>query len=451
MTGLTGAITHPKGTAYRSDRNNFQPRIGLAWNFHPMWVFRGSFGVLTQDLLPNGGAEEYIAQAVAQQAPGNPLPAFYLSQGPPRFQYRLNPDGTGAFIGSNYSSRNATYLDPNLRIPYTMLWSAGFQVQISPNWLVEMLYQGSAAVALSGTVNINVLPKAIYDSKNLMFLNQVSQATQNYVPYTQFGTINETSNFGHSTYNAWVTRIEKRLANGLTYNANFTYSKSLAGGAGTGWQFYNWNLTKGPTNFNVRYRLISNVSYELPFGKGRKFINGGGWTHHVLGGWNLLWIETVMSGQPVTFTFAGSPSRYLPGPSYPNQILPSDQVRTPDWSIGPNRFPQSAQNPFFNLAAFGYPAFTPGALGIGTQSAGWLLWPEFSLSKSWQIRERARFIIRLDGHNIPVHPWFNSPNSVVNLTSPQSFGRFSTAISGTNTSSLGSLNGNLVFGARIQW
>jgi len=159
-----------------------------------------------------------------------------------------------------------------------------------------------------------------------------------------------------------------------------------------------------------------------------------------------------MSGQPVTFTFAGSPSRYLPGPSYPNQILPSDQVRTPDWSIGPNRFPQSAQNPFFNLAAFGYPAaFTPGALGIGTQSAGWLLWPEFSLSKSWQIRERARFIIRLDGHNIPVHPWFNSPNSVVNLTSPQSFGRFSTAISGTNTSSLGSLNGNLVFGARIQW
>jgi hypothetical protein len=167
LTGLTGAITHPKGSVYRCDRNNFQPRIGLAWNFHPKMsvsrvVRRADAGPAAQR-----GIEEYIAQAVAQQAPGNPLPAFYLSQG------------------------------PNLRIPYTILWSAGFQAQISPNWLVDMLYQGSAAVPLNGTVNINVLSKAIYDSKNLTFLNQVSSATQNYVPYTQFGSINETSNLGH--------------------------------------------------------------------------------------------------------------------------------------------------------------------------------------------------------------------------------------------------------------
>jgi hypothetical protein len=117
LTGPPGAITHPHGAVYRSDRNNFQPRVGLAWNFLPKWVFRGSFGVITYDLLPNGGTEEYIAQAVAQQTPGNPLPTFYLSQGPPAFSYKLNSDGTEPFIGSNYSSRNATYLTPICAYP----------------------------------------------------------------------------------------------------------------------------------------------------------------------------------------------------------------------------------------------------------------------------------------------------------------------------------------------
>jgi hypothetical protein len=452
LTGLMGAITHPKGAVYRGDWNNFQPRIGLAWNFRPKWVFRGSFGVLTYDLLPNGGTEEYIAQAVAQQTPGNPLPAFYLSQGPPAFSYKLNSDGTAPFIGSNYSSRNATYIDPALRIPYVMNWSGGFQALLSANWLAEMLYQGSSGVALPGTVNINVLPQSIYNSKNLTLLNQVFAATQNYLPYTQFGAINETSNFGHTTYHGLIGRLQKRLSAGLTYDANFTWSKNLGGTAGSGWQYYDWNLTKGPTSNDTRFRFISNVSYELPFGKGRRFMDVRGWRNHVFGGWNLLWIQTVMSGQPVTFTFAGSPSKYLSGPAYPNEILPYSQVRTPSWSIGPNRFPQSAQNPFFNINAFAYPApYTPGTLGINTGYAGHLFWPEYSLTKTWSIGERARFTLRVDAHNIPVTPWFNNPNVVVNLTSPQSFGKFSTNVSGTSSSSIGAPNGSFVLGGRLQW
>jgi hypothetical protein len=69
LTVLPGAITHPHGAVYRSDRNNFQPRVGLAWNFLPKWVFRGSFGVVTYDLLPNGGTEEYIARRSRSRRP----------------------------------------------------------------------------------------------------------------------------------------------------------------------------------------------------------------------------------------------------------------------------------------------------------------------------------------------------------------------------------------------
>ncbi len=48
LTGKMGAITHPTGALYKTDKNNFQPRVGLAWNFNSRMVFRGSFGVLTR-------------------------------------------------------------------------------------------------------------------------------------------------------------------------------------------------------------------------------------------------------------------------------------------------------------------------------------------------------------------------------------------------------------------
>ena len=82
LTGKMGAITHPSGSVYQADKNNFQPRVGVAWNFNKKMVFRGSWGVLTQDLMPRAGSEDYTATAVVQQPTGDPRPAFYLSQGP---------------------------------------------------------------------------------------------------------------------------------------------------------------------------------------------------------------------------------------------------------------------------------------------------------------------------------------------------------------------------------
>ena len=120
LTGKMGAITHPRGSLYRTGKNSFQPRVGLAWTFNPKMVFRGSFGVLTQDLMPAAGFQEYAATAIVQQVTGDPWPAFYLSQGPPSRNFVLNPDGTSQFLGANFSGRNATFIDPNLRMPYIM-------------------------------------------------------------------------------------------------------------------------------------------------------------------------------------------------------------------------------------------------------------------------------------------------------------------------------------------
>ncbi len=452
LTGKMGAITHPTGSLYRTDKNNFQPRVGVAWNFNSRMVFRGSWDVLTQDLMPSAGFQDYTATAVVQQVAGDPRPAFYLSQGPPNRNFIINPDGTSQFLGTNYSGRSATFIDSNLSLPYIMNWSGGIQTQMSRTWLIELLYQGSAGVHLNTSGNINQLANAYYTSTDLTLLNAVYAATQNYKPYTQFGTISYQTNGGHNTYHAFTARVEKRYASdGLTLNAHYTWSKNLSGTVGDGWQYYNWGLTKALTSFDTRHRIILQAMYELPIGKGKPLLNRGGWLNALFGGWNLLVVESPQSGSPATFSISGSPYKYLSGgPSRPNQLVPDDQVRVASWSMGEHRFPQNAQNSFYNLSAFAYPAaFTQGSLGAGTQTGRWTSASQWSISKSWGT-ERYKFTLRLDGNNIPVRFMGVTPDTTVNITSPQTFGKFGLQ-SGLSYSTMNQSNGQLIIGGRFEF
>jgi hypothetical protein len=430
LTGLMGAITHPKGTVYGGDRNNFTPRLGVSWNFAKKFVFRGSFSEFTQDVLPQLGQEEYTAQAQVQQPSGSPFPAFYLSQGPGPLPYNINGStGTANYIGTNYSGRSATYVDPKLRNPYTMTWSAGFQWEFKPNQLAEVVYQGAAGVALFGSVNMNVLPQSIYNSTNTTLLNTVFANTQTYLAYPQFGAITAYGNYGHSTYHGLSTRVERRFNNGLSYNFLFTWSKNLAGAAGTGWQFYDWNLTKGPAATDIKYQFSSQATYDFPFGKHRRFLNRDTTAGYILdvflGGWTVTTIQSLRTGLPSNFTMAGSPNKYLPGETQPN-IVPGQAINVPNYAVGPNLWPQSNQNPWFNINAFSYPAsFTGGNAGVGIARAGGVWWPEYSLYKSWTYKEKYKITVRGDAHNdFPKTRAFTAPNTTVNINSPQSFGRF---------------------------
>lgn len=393
LTGMHGGIVHPKGSLYSANLANFTPRIGLAYNFRPNWVFRASFGMFTADLVQNVGQDEYTAQAVVQQQSGIPLPAFYLSQGPGPIVYRTSSSGTAPYAGSNLSQRNISYIDPHLRNPYTMNYAGSFQWEFRPNYLAELIYQGSAGVHLTGAANINNLPLSVYNSTDTTLLNTVYANTQPYLAYPNFGQINETSNFGHSTYNAMIARLQHRLTNGLSANFLFTYSKNMIGGAGGdqslvgarngGFQFYNWALTKEVAPSDQKFQFVNQVTYELPFGRGRRFANRGGIVDQVVGGWQFLTIQSIRSGLPVGFTLAGSPNRYLPGQGYAPNVNPGTRINVPGYQIGPNMWPQSAQNPFFNLNGFSDPApFTAGNAGFGIARTGWVWWPQYSLTKT---------------------------------------------------------------------
>ena len=385
---------------------------------------------MTQDLTVNGTNQnfnEYSGTANVQQAPGDPRPAFTLSQGPPSFKYQLLADGSSPFLGTNYSARNADWYDPNSRLPYIMNWSAGFQYEFLHNWLAEISYQGNAGVGLSNSWNINQIPLNI--STNTTLLNQIFTATQNFKPYPQFGAVNLYSNFGHSTYHAATVRVEKRYATGLTLLGLYTYAKAIdesdGDGGASGVDYYNRSLEKGVAGFSFTHHLQTTLAYELPLGKGRRFMNRGGILNQILGNWEVTTNWLVISGDPATVTYTGSPNRYLPqGSSRPTALSPD--YKTPDWNIGPNRFPTTAQNPYLKFSAFAYPAaFTVGAMGRNTYTGPANNWMQLGLSKTFVIRERFRLMLRAEGNNFPFkHPQLMNANSAYNANSPATFGTF---------------------------
>jgi opacity protein-like surface antigen len=435
ITGRRGAILHGKGPLASKDLNNFQPRLGLAWQIKPTLVFRSSFGLITQDLFTNGLAqnfEEYFATAAIQAPPGDPRPVFQLSQGPPAVRFNTNPDGSVPFIGTNFANRPASWFDPNMRMPYIMNWSGGFQWNFTNTWLLEILYQGSRGVRLLNNWNINQVPLDI--STNPATLQTIFQQVQNFRPFPHFGAIQHYSNYGDNSYHGTTWRVEKRYSSGLTLNAFYTFSKSLNNGDNdggvSGITFYDRSLEKARANYDIRHRFVHVMTYELPFGKGRKFMTGGGWKNAVLGGWDIAWTQTFQSGPPFTVSFAGSPFNYLPGDARPN-LVPGVNPVTPNWSIGPHRFPVQAQVPYLNADAFAYPnAFTPGTMGRNIIEAPGLTWPQFSLSKEWRILEYFRFILRWDSNNPFKSPNFGQPNSAFNRQNLPNFGRIGTATRG---------------------
>lgn len=427
VTGMPGAIVHSPGPLAESNYKHFSPRLGGAYRFTDNMVFRGGFGINRLDLFSPGfnqNFEEYTSNVTVQSPVGDPRPAFFLSNGPGPINYNVLSNGTSPFVGTNYSSRSATWYDPHLTNPYVMNWNATYQYQFAPTWLLEITYQGSSGVGLLEAWNINAVPLDV--STDPTVLQDIYQNYQNYVPYPNFGTIDLWSNFGHSTFHSGTIRVQKRFSRNLTFQAFYTKSKAIDdcdnAGRCSGLTYYDRKLEKGRAGYDVADRFVAYATYGLPFGKGRTFMNRGGILNYVLGGWNVTWVQTFQSGTPATFTLAGSPYNYLPGGGIhrPNQI--GDPV-VPNWTIG-QRFDRNLENPIWDINAFSNPAaFTSGSVGRNTVNGPHLVWSQTSIAKDVRIKDKGMLQIRYDINNVFKNPNFNSPSSTVNIGSPGLFGK----------------------------
>ncbi|HEY4088740.1 MAG TPA: hypothetical protein VGM43_22575, partial [Bryobacteraceae bacterium] len=224
-------------------------------------------------------------------------------------------------------------------------------------------------------------------------------------------------------------------------------------------------LFKGPSSFDRRLRYVGNFSYDLPFGRGKRFLNRGGILNGVFGGYNLVWQYDVYSGNPVTPGFINSPYSYLSGVfggigGRPMVLGPA--TLRDDWQdLGGNRFNQGQQNSAICcLANFAYPAaYTWGNEGRNTFYTQRGIGASFSVRKEFPIKERARIQIRLDFQN--PFKWYNWGNPTTNVdlkpsdlvagtTNPNSsnlFGKYGTGNEATSVADGGvpMMNGTIKF------
>ena len=447
VTGRKGAILHPTGPIGKRDLNNFQPRLGLAWSFKPKWVYRSSFGMMTIDSAGAGGFDEYAGNFNILQPTGDPRHLFQLQNGPGPIKYVVNSDGTVPYTGASFGSRNATWRDPKLHNAYVMNWSSGFQYQPGNTWLLNVIYQGSAGVGLQRNWNINGIPLSIALGGDRALQDTVFQAQQNYMNYPQFGTVNLLSNFNHNTWHSGNIAVEKRYGKGLTFNTSFNFSKSLSNDDSL--TYYN-RQGKARTAYDQQKSFGAFAVYELPVGKGQRWLNRGGLVNILLGGWKANISENALSGIPISVSHSGSPNRYLTA-SRVNALVAVEQVKVENWDMG-NRFPTAAQNPYFKMSSFAYPdAYTIGSLGSRVLEAPAILWMQFFITKSWNpVGERLKLSFRIDGHNLPwKNPNVAAPNTSYNLNNTSAWGRFTGVVG--DFSNFGTAQANMQMSIRAEF
>src|SRR5207245_7281282 len=132
-------------------------------------------------------------------------------------------------------------------------------------------------------------------------------------------------------------RVEHRMAGGLNVNAFYTWSKSLneneGDGVDGGVTYYSRRLEKGRSSTDIRNRFVSVMNYELPFGKGRRWMNHGGVLNHALGGGEPTWTQTCQWGQPITVSFTAGPNPCTPRRPRPNNLTTNERALLPDCRI----------------------------------------------------------------------------------------------------------------------
>ena len=246
-----------------------------------------------------------------------------------------------------------------------------------------------------------------------------------YRPYPLFGNLSSStaSVDGVANYNSLQAEITQRVTSGLSFSFNYVWSQFLDDEDSAGWccqagssayQIPNDSAANySNSNFNIHHAFKGYAVYELPFGKGRQFLNNNSAADAVIGGWQLSGSLAILSGSPF--------SVYADGTTY-NQASGSSQF--PNWNPGVSWKPaHRSADEWFNPAAFTKPA--NGTYGNVRRNSlygpGWYqvnLTGSKTFSLPW---EGVKFQIRIDAYNAFNHTSWAAPGSGsggVHLQSP---------------------------------
>lgn len=392
---LVRAGTGPYGQELvRADHNDFAPRVGLAWKplALPKLVFRAAYGIFyspeiateTYDLVRNGVRNEQ------NRAPDN-RPLLTIRDGFP----------------SGATSGFPTYfgLDPALRTPYVQQWNAAWQAGFG-GFLFEAAYVGTKGTALGRFRTFNT-PLHEVTGENLPPRPGDIQQLR---PFPALGKLIQRQHISNSIYHSLQLRAEKRLSGSLRFQSSFTRAKSIDDADGLIPGLFsnfgaqderNLRLERGLSFFDVRKRLTFHFVYDLPLGRGRRFLAAAPFWTSLLSNWSLSGMLLLQDGTPLNpVYFAFSPAN-SDTPNRPN-VVPGQKVALPRSQRSPERF--------FNTGAFSAPApFTFGNAGRNILPGPGNNLVHFALQRGIRLGESRGLELRGEFYNAVNHPNFGIP------------------------------------------
>lgn len=425
---FAGQDGNPRGSK-NPDNNNFAPRVGLAFKATDRLVVRSGFGIFynpTTGTGPGGpsvGALTFDAVTnVTTSTDGGRTPYTTLSNPFPN-GFNEPTHGSEGLLSLLGDSVNAQFR--NDRAPYSAQWNFDLQYQTGNNMLLDIAYAGNSGVKLLAQSQLNQIPDAdlalgsaltekvdnpffgiVPSSANLG--KATTTAGQLLRPYPQFTGVQQTwGAMAHSSYNALQIKFRKRYGNGLQFLVAYTWSKllddfsSVAGFLGQQNPGYtdnnNRRLDRSLSALDVAHHLVANYQYELPFGKGRRYLTHG-FAGAVLGGWDLNGITTIQSGLPISISSAVNTTNSLGGGQRPN----STGISTRSSGSVTERI-----DGYFNPAAFAdAPLFTFGNIGRTLSDNRGPFFVNWDISVLRQIPVRENMHVELRGE------LFNAFNNV---------------------------------------
>jgi hypothetical protein len=407
----------------------FLPRVGFAWSPRNNWVVRGGFGIYdgpwSLDTY-SGGAEGLGTNSHGNLTSTDQIhPVFILSQATyATLGYVYGPNTNPA----SFNGQSPPYYPQNTPILKNYEWSFSVERQFGSGFMAQGAYVGNHSTNLSFPVDFNQVPG------NLLAQSAADPSNaQNLRPFPQFSQINGNTYNAISNYDALQLSLTKRFTHGLQFNVNYTWSKMLDDQDSSGWgsrdggqvyqSAYNPSLNYALSNFDLPQMFKGNLVYDLPFGKGRAFMNNNGFLDAVFGGWQLGTTWTLESGTPFTAVVgttnnSGALSNGNGFNWYPN-LIGNPYLANPtigEWynvcTVLPNgtNYPVGCTNPAWAVP----PAGTFGNEGRNILRGPGLEDVDISLGKNFHFplpRETGNLQIRFDALNALNHPNFATPNN----------------------------------------
>ncbi len=409
----------PEGLRY-TDKNDYGPRIGFAWRPYgdEKTVIRGGWGRFIESplgfSLVSGWAVDasYVGYYGQQYQADGVTPLLSLSN---------------AFVqgGSLAGTASFQYAFPiHYKDPSVQQWNLTVEQDLGKGIGARFSYVGSHGTNLETFVDLNQVPASTtpYADQSLSYPN--------------WSIIQSVENLAESNYNSGTVEVTRHSGKGLTFDASYTFTRDISnaagatpsGFAGAGGNYvtdrFHPGLDYGNVSYDRKNRFLVTYLYDLPFGRGQRFVATGGAVNAIIGDWHLGGVTVLQSGPFLT------PFQATSDPANTNILSTVGQTRA-DIVPGQALYATNRNvNQWLNPSAFAIPQAGRGY--FGTAAVGSVVGPgtavfSMSLRKDIPVYERMKLQLSVEAANVFNHRNYEPPNMQVDVAQFGSISALQTA------------------------